>query len=339
MMKELLEGLIAVSGGPGQEASIAAAIRAQVQTIADEVYTDVLGNLYAVLHASHGKESAAGEGDGKTVMLVAPMDEPALLVTDIGEKGFLRVEPLGQLEARALIGARVRVGRTGRLGVVGVSEKVKLDDVEFAHLFVDIGVADADAAQQHVRVGDTATFAYHLEAQSEEVLIGHALASRAPCAVLIRTLMQVQTRATVIAVFTAQSLVGSRGARVAAYRIAPDLAVAVNASPASDTPDALPGSLRLGGGVAIKALDGGMVVAPGLRDGLLASARAVEVTTQIEVSPRARSEAGAVFLTKTGVPTCGLAVPMRHAGTLSQMVDVRDLDGAVAVLTAYLRDL
>jgi len=339
MMRELLEGLIAVSGGPGQEASIAAAIRAQVQTIADEVYTDVLGNLYAVLHGGHDTETQAGDEAVKTVMLVAPMDEPALLVTDIGAQGFLRVEPLGQLDARALIGARVRVGRTGRLGVVGVSETVKLDDIEFAHLFVDMGVADADAAHQHVRVGDTATFAYHLEAQGEEVLIGHALAARAPCAVLIRTMMQVQTRATVIAVFTAQSQVGSRGARVAAYRIAPDLAVAVNASPASDTPDSLPGSLRLGGGVAVKALDGGMVVAPALRDGLVGAARAAGVDTQMEVSPRARSEAGAVFLTKAGVPTCGLALPMRYARTLSQMVDLRDLDGAVAVLTAYLRDL
>jgi len=97
--------------------------------------------------------------------------------------------------------------------------------------------------------------------------------------------------------------------------------------------------LRLGGGVAVKALDGGMVVAPALRDGLVGAARAAGVDTQMEVSPRARSEAGAVFLTKAGVPTCGLALPMRYARTLSQMVDLRDLDGAVAVLTAYLRDL
>jgi len=333
-MKELLRGLLAVSGGPGQEASIAAAIRAQVQTAADEVYTDILGNLYAVK-----QPQGVSAQEAKTVLLIAPMDEPALVITDVSDSGHLRVEPLGQLQASALIGARVRIGRTGRLGVVGVEGKVDRAHTEFLHLFIDIHAEDSASASAYARVGDTATFAYPAEEIDEHTLIGHALASRSACAVLIEAFVRAKSAYTIVAVFSAQREVGSRGAHVAAYRVQPDLAVAIDVSPTGDLPESDRIAMKLGGGVGIKALDSGMVVAPGLRDQLTRAAQRAGITSQVEVSPRARSEAGAVFLSRAGVPTCGVAIPLRHMGTLSQMVDLRDMHSAISLLEAFLQDL
>lgn len=331
-MKELIRGLLAVSGGSGNESAVAAAIKAQVAATADEVYTDTLGNLFAV-------KRPRTNDNGQTVMLIAPMDEPSLVITDIGENGYLRCEPLGALAANALVGARVRIGRTGRLGVVGAPTKVKAGDLEFHHLFIDIGVAAATTAASYVQIGDTATFAYGMEEIDEHVLVGHALGSRAACAVQIQAFVQASSPATIVAVFSAQAQVGSRGAQVAAYRVRPDMAVAIDVSPTGDTPEADGIAMKLGEGAGIKALDRHMVVAPAIRERLTAAAAKAGAPSQVEVSPRAHSEAGAVFLSRDGVPTGGIAIAMRHAETLSQMVDLRDLAACAQVLEVFLRDL
>lgn len=331
-MKELIRGLLTVSGGSGNEGGVAAAIKAQVSGVADEVFTDILGNLFAI-------KRPKGAGSGKTVMLIAPMDEPSVVITDIGENGYLRFEPLGRLQASALIGARVRVGRTGRLGVIGVESKADHTHLEFQHLFIDLRTADAASAAAYAQVGDTATFAYGMEELDDHTVIGHALGSRAACVVQIEAFKNANSSATIVAVFSSQAQVGSRGAQVAAYRIRPDLAVAIDISPTGDTPEAKRISLTLGGGAGIKALDRDMVVAPAIREQLSRAAVKAEVTAQIEVSPQAHSEAGAVFLSREGIPTGGVAIPVRYADTLSQMADLRDMTACVQVLEAFLSDL
>jgi len=331
-MKELIRKLLAVSGGAGHEGGVAAVIEAQLASAAHEIYSDVLGNLYAI-------KRPEGADDGRTVMLIAPMDEPSVVVTDISQSGYLHIEPLGSLHASGIVGARVRIGRTGRRGVIGAQGKVKTQDLEFRHLFVDVRADDAASAAEHVRVGDTATFSYPMDEIDEYTIVGHALGSRAACAVQIETFLRARSPATLVAVFSAQAQVGSRGAKVAAYRMQPDMAVAIDMSPTGDTPEADGLALMLGHGAGIKVLDSHMVVAPVIRDQLTFAGSKAQVATQIEVSARARSEAGAVFLSRGGVPTGGVAIPVRYADSLSQMADLRDIEACVGVLEAFLRDL
>ncbi|MHB1630540.1 MAG: M42 family metallopeptidase [Bacilli bacterium] len=331
-MKELIRQLTIPSGPSGYETPVKEVIHTLVQPHADEVYDDALGNLYAV------KQGASGAA-ARTILLAAHMDEPALSVIDIDDQGFLRAAPLGPLRAWALVGARVVFARTGRRGIVGAEHGVAQKDLDFSRLFVDIGAASADDAREHVRIGDAATFAYGFDEVGADLVVGHALDNRVGCAVLVEALRRVNSDCTVVAVFSAQQEVGSRGARVAGHRIDPDMALALDVSPVGDTPKSERLALTLGGGPGVKALDATMVVAPKVRDMIVDAARLADVPYQIEVSPGTASDAGALFLSRAGIPTGGIVVPARYVGTPSQMVHLRDVEHTVTLLTAFLARL
>jgi len=331
-MKELIRQLTIPSGPPGYETPVREVIHTLVQPHADDVYDDALGNLYAV------KQGAAGPS-ARTILLAAHMDEPALSVIDIDDKGFLRVAPLGPLRASTLVGARVVFAKTGRRGIVGAEHGVAQKDLDFSHLFVDIGAATLDDAGQYARIGDAAAFSYGFDEIGADLIVGHALDNRVGCAVLVEALRRAHSAYTIVAVFSAQQEVGSRGARVAGHRIHPDAALVLDVSPVGDTPKSERLALTLGGGPGIKALDATMVVAPKVREMLVAAARIADVPYQIEVSPGTASDAGALFLSREGIPTGGIVVPARYVGTPSQMVHLRDVEQTVALLTAYLGQL
>ncbi|MCI0184299.1 M42 family metallopeptidase [Sulfoacidibacillus ferrooxidans] len=328
-MKDLIHTLTIPSGPSGYELPVKNVIEELIRPFVDECYEDVLGNLYAIKKGSSSTHE-------KTVMIVAHMDEPALSVIDIDDVGFLRISPLGPLRPSALVGARVVFARTGRRGIVGAEHGIAMKDLEFSHLFVDIGANSQSTAQEFVEIGDAATFAYGFDEVSEQLLVGHALDNRVGCALLIDALQHAQSNHTIVGVFSVQKEVGSRGAKVAGHRIHPSVAVVLDVSPTGDTPKSERLALSLGQGVGIKVLDAGMVVAPKWRDQLVDAAKAVEASYQIEVSPRTTSDAGAIFLTQDGIPTCGLVVPARYVGTPSQMVHLEDVTSAKKVLGSFL---
>ncbi len=329
-MKELISKLNAAPSGPGQEDRIREMIQELVTPYVTEVSTDVLGNLIAV-------KKPKTAGDGKTIMLVTHMDEPGVVVVDKDEQGWLRVEPLGNLKASDMIGARVVFGRTGIKGVIGVESHVEDKDIAFRHLFVDVGCA-AEHKVQGVAIGDVATWSGPFEDLDDDIIVGHALDARAACAVLIEALKAAKSTHTIIAVFTAQHQVGSRGAKVAAYRIKPDLAIAVDVTPAGDTPKAEHISVELGKGPAIKALDGNVVVAPTLVRKIAAIAEKHGIAYQIEVAPKAKSEAGTTLISGEGVPTCGVSIGARYIGTPSCMVSLSDVTNTLTLIVGALTD-
>ncbi|PWI57053.1 M42 family metallopeptidase [Sulfoacidibacillus thermotolerans] len=328
-MKDLIRTLTVPSGPSGDEFAIKESILRIVEPHVDEWYEDVLGNLYVI-------KKARSEISEKTVMIVAHMDEPALSVIDIDEDGFLRIAPLGPLHAASLVGARVVFARTGRRGVVGAEHNVALKDLEFSHLFIDIGAQTQSDAMRDVQIGDAATFAYGFEEVGNQLIVGHALDNRVGCALLIDALQHAQSDYTIVGVFSAQKEVGSRGAKVAGHRIHPTIALVLDISPSGDTPKAERSSLTLGAGVAVKVLDATMVVSKKWSNHLIEAAKNVSASYQIEVAPRTTSDAGAIFLAQSGIPTCGLAIPARYVGTPSQMVSLADVTSAQQVLHNFL---
>ncbi len=331
-MKDLIRSLTIPSGPSGYELPIKNDIRQIVTPFIDECYEDILGNLYAV-------KNAKSSSSDKTVMLVAHMDEPALSVIDMDDHGFLRIAPLGPLRPSALVGARVVFARTGRRGIVGADHGIALKDLEFAHLFIDIGVSNPTDANNYAQIGDAATFAYGFDEIGDHMIVGHALDNRVGCALLIDALQHAQSEYTIVGVFSAQQAVGSRGAKVAAHRIHPNVSLVLDVSPTGDTPKSENSALELGQGAGIKVLDASMVVAPKWRDSLIEAAKTAHARYQMDVSPHTTSDAGAIFLTQDGIPTCGLSIPARYLFTPSQMVHLDDVTSAQQILSSWLSRL
>ena len=165
-MQKLLKKLSETYGPSGREEQIARVIRDEVKDYVDEVYTDNMGNLYAVK-----------KGSGAKIMIAAHMDEIGVIVTFIDEKGFLRFSNVGGVSPYVLLGQRL-IFANGTVGTVGME---KLDDIKkltLEKLYIDIGAKDKEEASQKIKLGDIAT--YHREATlAGNRMIGKAMDNRA----------------------------------------------------------------------------------------------------------------------------------------------------------------
>jgi len=153
-MKQLIQRLVEIPSPSGYETQIRAAIRGEVEPLADEVRVDALGNLIARKGRLPNGERKGDEG--QRIMIAAHMDEIGLMVTHIDESGFVRFTNLGGVRARSLPGGRVRF-IDGPIGVIGVEHKAATNDnPTLAQMFIDLGVTSREACP--VRIGDVACF-------------------------------------------------------------------------------------------------------------------------------------------------------------------------------------
>jgi len=204
-------------------------------------------------------------------------------------------------------------------------------------LFIDIGAADKAAAERLATVGDICAFDRPC-ADLGDRLVAKAMDDRIGCAVLIQVLQQLKdTPHQVNFVFTVQEEVGLRGATTSAYGIAPDVAIAVDVTGTGDTPEAPTMAVSLGKGPAIKVKDRGMLAHVGLKNLLVATAKAQGIPYQLEVLDMGTTDAMAMQMTREGVPAGVISIPTRYIHTPSEMVDYGDVTNAVRLLVALLQ--
>ncbi|KUO96863.1 hypothetical protein [Ferroacidibacillus organovorans] len=323
MIKELLHRLYDVPGPTGGEEAVRQQLTDLLGPSVDELSIDSLGNLYAVVRP---KETSHG-----VILLTAPMDEPALVVIDDRERPFLRVETSGRLAASAWIGRTVLCSRTGARGIVGVEGEVKPGEVTAHHLFIDL-ITDREQPE----LGDFFTTVSPLVWHDKRYVSGPALTSRVPCAILSDILLRSATSYTIVGVFAAQSELGARGARVAGHAVKADLALTIQTTQALDTPKAERGTVKLGGGTAVKEADRDMVVAPRIRKALTDTARAASIAYQTEINLTSHSDTGALFLSRDGMPAGGVSVPVRYPDALSPLMDWNDVRATRDLLLSLL---
>ena len=102
-----------------------------------------------------------------------------------------------------------------------------------------------------------------------------------------------QVHGTVYGVFSVQEELGLRGARVASQQIAADVALAIDTTAVSDTfEQMMDGTLALGAGVGIKAMDHSLLASVAVRRKLTALAKAHNIPHQIEVFCGIGTDAG-----------------------------------------------
>lgn len=328
-MKELLKKLTETYGPSGSEEKIRATIKAEIEGIADEVRTDALGNLIAF---------RKGKGGGKRVMVAAHMDEIGVIVTHVDENGFLRFSPIGGMRLLSLLGGRAIFadGTVGTFGLEKLEDPNKVPNLD--KFFLDVGAKDK--ASVPVKVGDVAAFLRPF-VDGGDRLMAKACDDRVGCAVLVQAIRELKSSPNdVYFVFTTQEEVGLRGATTSAYGLEPDLALAVDVTVAGDTPE-VPASdvaleVALGKGPAIKVKDRGMLAHPQVKELLIQRAEAEGIPYQLEILSMGTTDAMAMQTSRAGVPTGVISVPCRYIHTPSEMVDYKDVSGAVRLLVATL---
>lgn len=331
---KLLEKLcnaIAVSGDEGEVRQI---VLAEVKPYAETVKVDALGNLLV---------TKPGKGPNCVrVMLDAHMDEVGfMLVNDEGE-GLFRFETIGGIDVRTLPGKQVLVGKDKVPGVIGArpihlttaeerSKKIPLDALR-----IDVGPGGSGK----VKVGDRASYATKFRRVGAS-FFAKSIDNRIGCAILIEILKNAPENVDLCLSFSVQEEIGLRGAKVAAYAFEPDLAIAIDATPAHDLPvhDGTENTFyntKLGFGPAIYTLDRGTLNDPRLVRFVTETAEGGKIPFQYRQPGSGGTDAGEIHRTRAGVPSISISVPHRYTHTALSLSRVEDWKNTLALVHATL---
>ncbi len=345
---DLLKRLTQASGVAGHESDIEKMICEELRGIADSVTTDNLGNVIAL--------KKSGVKNAPKIMIVGHMDEIGLIVKFIDEKGFVYFERLGGVMGRSLFSQPVVI-HTRKGPVCGLvfckpaespEEAAKMPDLKT--FFIDIGAKNRVQAEKlGVRVGDVVTFErVFRELGDGKVLASKAFDDRVGVAIVIevmKRLHRLKLDADVYGVGSVQEEVGARGAKVAAYGIAPDLAVAVDITSAQDIPSVAEKDqvAKLGAGPAIKVMDSagsflGLISHPKVRELLISAAEKEKIPFQLEILTQGSTDASTISLTREGVPSGVVSIPTRYAHSY-EVINIDDVTNSVKLLVAAIKSL
>ncbi len=307
---------------------------------ADQIETDTMGNVIVT------RPPRAGGDDGTVVMLAAHMDEVGLMISFIESDGTLRFKKVGGIDDRLLPGKAVRIGPKGVPGVIGVKpihlqgedERGRVE--EASQLFIDIGADSREQAERVVRVGDRAVFEAQWCTMGADGVCGKALDDRVGCTALLE-LLRGDYPVTVVGVFTVQEEVGLRGARVAAYRVAPSLAIVLEGTVCADLPGREPHeeATRLGDGAVLSVMDRSSIAHPELVRVLSGLAGRHGIPYQWRRTAMGGNDAGEIHTARGGVPSASVSVPCRYIHGPVALARLRDLEAVVRLVETFLQEL
>lgn len=339
---DLLKALCEMPGVPGHEHRVRSLIEAEVAGLFNHMDTDAMGSLHC------RRDSRTGAEAPLKVMLLCHMDEIGFLVSHISDKGFVYLQPVGGFDPRNLFSRRVRVCAEGGdlLGVMNPGGKpVHISSPEDrkkipepSDFFVDCGLGEATA--DRVTVGDMVVMEEPFIEIGDKV-VSKALDNRIACWLgieAVRALGAAQNAAEIHVVFTTQEEVGLRGARTAAFRVRPDVALGVDTTLACDTPG-VPEQDRTteqGKGFGLHLRDGSFIADRDLVAELAALAEEKDIPYQRTMLRSGGQDGAAGQQAAAGARAAAIVVGTRYIHTVTEMIHKSDLEAARDILAAYL---
>lgn len=331
---EKLCNAVAVSGNEGEVRRI---VMEELKDVADEMTVDAMGN---VLVKRYARTKIANP---LKVMLDAHMDEIGFMIAAEEEEGIYTFEVVGGIDPRQLPGKLVVVGKDHTPGVIGtkpihlLEEKDEDSLISKDSLRIDLGPSGK------AKPGDYGTFATRF-LRSGNILFSKAIDDRVGVAILIELVKNAPANIELLASFSVQEEIGLRGARVAAYTFAPDLAIAVDSTPAFDLPkedgnENAVYNCRLGAGPAIYLADAGTLSDPRLIRFLSTTAEQNGIPYQYRQPGGGGTNAGWIHRSRAGVPTVSISVPGRYAHTAVLLSRLEDWENTLNLVYLTLCEI
>ncbi|MGN0467197.1 MAG: M20/M25/M40 family metallo-hydrolase [Acutalibacteraceae bacterium] len=330
--KEICKELCSLGGTSGDENEAAQKAK-QLLSKFMNVTTDTLGNVIGTL----------SECSKINILLEAHLDRVGLVVREIDENGFLHVEKVGGTDVRTLVGSEVIVyGKEKIYGVVCstpphlLTEADKAAGVDLSKIAVDIGCS-AEKANELVSVSDRVVVTAGSSELLGERFTAPALDNRASIAAVLLAVSQIYDKlenVNLTVAFTTQEEVGGSGAKTAAFGLSPDYAICVDVGFGSDLVSEKEVTIDLGKGASIgisPVLDRGFV------NELKAVAKKNAISYQHDVmTPRTGTNADSVCISKGGVRTALLSIPLRNLHTPVEVVDMEDIRLTAKLISSFI---
>lgn len=337
---KLLKEICETPGAPGFEQPIRKVVLRELKGLADEVNIDNMGNVIAL---KKGKAR-------KKVMIAAHMDEIGFIVTHIDEQGFLRFHTLGGFDPKTLTAQRVIVhGKKDIIGVMGskpihiMSQEERGKNVKIEDFFIDLGLPKKEV-EKYISIGDPITRERDLIEMGDNVNC-KSIDNRVSVFILIEVLKKLKGEKLpydIYAVFTVQEEVGIRGANVSSLQIQPDFGFGLDTTIAYDVPGAKAHEnvTKLGEGVAIKIMDSSTICDYRMVAYMKKTANKYKIKWQPEILPAGGTDtAGIQRMTAGGAISGAVSIPTRHIHQVIEMANKKDIQGAIDLLSACVKEL
>ena len=314
-MKDLLKRLMLVPSVSGREDKIREAIKKEVAPYADEIKVDAMGNLIV-----------RKKGNGKKIMFCAHMDEIGFFVTNIEDSGRLSVCPVGGINTLSASFQEV-VSENGVNGIIFPDNSKEIPKAE--NLTIDIGAKNKKQAEKLVEIGDFFVCQPKLVKLQNQRYIGRPVDDRVGCAILIDALKKVKSENDLYFVFSVQEEVGGRGAKPAAFEIAPDYGIAIDVTFSKDVGELMPTKAKLGGGCTIKIKDDGAISSPALVKKMRELAKDAGIKYQDEIILAGGTDSSPMQVAGRGTAVGAISIPLSNIHTSCEMFDMFDVKEAV----------
>lgn len=342
-IKNILKEFCSISSPSGHEYLAARRIVDCIHKCGERinVETDVLGNICF---------KKQGKGD-KTIMLVAHYDEIGFSIKFIDVGGYIYFTSIGCVDPSILRGQRVLITHNGKqiLGVIGATpihisfqqKHGRNSDYDIGELWIDIGAKSKEEAEKIVSIGDPITFCPNYYELSNDVFTSKGIDNRAGLVALLSVYEQIKdidTEYTISFVATAQEELGLRGAKIAAYSMAPDVCIVIDVTHATDY-SAIDkrkyGYIGIGNGAVIPK---GPNFNFSLQQELCEIANTHNVKYQIEsISGYSGTDAAEIQLSKGGCRTGLISIPCRYMHTPIEIASFKDIKSVIELLVCYCK--
>lgn len=334
-----LKELVETPSPSGYEQPAQRLIRSHLEPVASSVEADVMGNLVARL-----------ENSGPRVMLAGHCDEIGFMVQYIDDNGFISFGAIGGIDPHLSPGQRIEIhSKLGTVpGVIGkkaihlIEPKDRENVIKLKQQYIDIGCSSREEAEKLIAIGDPITFAVGLQPLQGSRCSSRAFDDKMGAFIVTEVIKQVAAEGgapcDLYGVSTVQEEIGLRGATASCYGVNPLVGIAVEVTHATDSPDVEAktiGRVDLGKGPVIAR---GPNINPVLFDLICDTAKAEEIPIQIIGAPRATgTDANAMQLSRGGVATALLGIPLRYMHTPVETLDLQDLEAAIKLLSAVVK--
>ncbi|MDO4587255.1 MAG: M42 family metallopeptidase [Planctomycetia bacterium] len=337
LSKSFLNELIVNPSPSGYEEKIQRTVRDYMKDIADEIKTDVHGNVIV----------ARNPNASTRIMLAGHCDQIGLMVNYIDSDGFIYVLPLGGWDPQVLIGVRVKIwGTEGPIdGVIGkkpihlLNEDERKKVPKVSDLWVDIGASSKEDAEKYVQVGDAITVELGCQELLNHCIAAPATDDKTGVWVVMEALRRIDAQKLQVGVFavsTVQEEVGLRGAITSSFGIDPQIGIAVDVTHATDCPTIdkkISGEIKLGAGPAIGK---GPNMNMKLVQELVQIAKNNEIPFQMAAEHRITgTDANSIQRSRSGVATGLISIPNRYMHTPVEIVSLLDMDNAADLIARY----
>ena len=346
----LLDALLRAPGPSGHETGPATVWRDSCAGFSDDVRADRVGSSVVRVPGTAPRDGA--QAGGPTLAVIGHIDEIGVHITHIDDEGYLRFGEVGGWDPIQLVGQRVKLTtRAGELpGVIGRKpiHLIRGDERDKApktkDLHIDIGAASSDEARTLVRIGDVGVIDAEPVSLPNDRIVSRSLDNRIGAYVAAQTARLVAEAGgapgDVLGLAVAQEETSFAGARTSAFGLAPEIAVVVDVTHATDQPGVELGEMTkhaLGSGPVIAR---GTTLHPVVCELLCETAEELQMAFTIESLGRGTStDADAVHASRAGVATGLVSIPLRYMHSSVELAAISDIEAAATLIAAFAQKL